>query len=199
MTDNRWGWVTAPEPEPVAPQPVAVTDVDFAVDDVAHAKKQHINSDAGFAALDLWSPADQPNHPVAEPGHRDDRSGTDHYELAHAPVAEAQPAGAAVEPVRGGADAPTEQFPALGYSQGVEPPVADLGQAWAESPVPAGDGLDHLVTTGRARRIMVGVGELTASAERSPKPETRAGSTSGTVTRRSTVVGRAPRVAATAS
>ncbi|WP_299577452.1 hypothetical protein [uncultured Williamsia sp.] len=138
MTDDRWGWVTDTGPDPTAPQGDAPAVID---PDTAHQQKQHINSDAAHVALELWAPVDDPPLPVDA-------------DVAMATSAPA-PTAPVADPVRGGADAPTEQFTALGYSrgaQGTDPPLADLGQAWAETPDPAGDGLDELVTTGRARQ-----------------------------------------------
>lgn len=142
MTDDRWAWV-ATDPDTDTLTPADDADVVDELDD-AHVQEQHINTVAGTAALDLWNPTATPAA-VAAP--------TDVPLTAPQTTGLASTAPAPGDAVRGGAEAPTEQFPVIVADAVVdEPLVADLGHAWADVPAPARDSLDQLVTDGRARR-----------------------------------------------
>lgn len=134
MSDDRWGWVTAPAAS--KPQPPA--------DGVE--QKQHFTNTpvagAGRDALDLWAPAAPvPSAPPAAPDVVDDAAAT----LAYSAVDDG-PGPLEVNGHGPGDDAPTAQWPAVSTTVGEH-------HNWADQWQPThSDGLDQLVVDGRAKK-----------------------------------------------
>ncbi|MGJ0121695.1 hypothetical protein ACQ7HM_21040 [Williamsia sp. MIQD14] len=134
MSDDRWGWVTAPATS--KPQPPA--------DGVE--QKQHFTNTpvagAGRDALDLWAPAPAPPAaavPPATPGVVNEAADATPT-LAYSAVDD-RPAPVEVNGHGPGDDAPTAQWPVAEHHN------------WTDQWQPtAGDGLDQLVVDGRAKK-----------------------------------------------